>query len=144
LGLIGAAGWGYGRWDRLVRSGKQISDPRLIAILDQAREAMGVRRSVTLATLPEVHSPAVFGVWRVCVLLPEAALVQLNERELRLVFMHEMAHVRRNDGLLDMILMGLPFLHWFNPLVWLAVRRLGKLVVAKAEGPHHPIGGTGW
>ncbi len=124
LVLVGAAGWRYGKWKRLVRSGKRISDSRLLSILDQAREAMGVRRSVALVAAPEANSPAVFGVWRVCLLLPEATLLHLDERELRLVFMHEMAHVRRNDGLLDVILMGLQFLHWFNPLVWFAFHRL--------------------
>ncbi len=124
LALVGAAGWRYGKWNRLVRSGKRISDRRLLSILEEAREAMGVRRSVTLVSMPEVGSPAVFGVWRVWLLLPEATRLHLDERELRLVFMHEMAHLRRNDGLLDVILMGLQFLHWFNPLVWLAFHRL--------------------
>jgi biopolymer transport protein ExbD len=69
-------------------------------------------------------SPAVFGVWRVRLLFPEILLYQLSQEELRMVFLHELAHVRRADLLLNWLLMLVQFLHWFNPLVWLALHRL--------------------
>jgi hypothetical protein len=59
-----------------------------------------------------------------CLLLPESTLRQLDDSELRMVFLHEMAHVRRNDVLLNYLMMAVQFLHWFNPLVWLALHRL--------------------
>jgi len=50
---------------------------------------------------------------------------------MRLVFLHEMAHIRRHDLGLNVLLMAAQFLHWFNPLVWLATHRIradGELV----------------
>jgi HEAT repeat protein len=41
-----------------------------------------------------------------------------------MIFLHELAHVRRKDVLLNYLLVGVQFLHWFNPLVWLALHRL--------------------
>ena len=122
--LVSLAGWGYVQWCRLIRQGRQLSHARLLALLDGAREAMGVRRPVTLVAVAHLSSPAVFGFWRVRLLLPEDALAQLTDQDLRLLFLHEMAHVRRQDMLLNLLLMAVQFVHWFNPLVWLGLHRL--------------------
>ena len=124
LALVSLAGWRYARWCRLIRQGRRLSDPRLLALLDGARQAMGVRCPVTLVAMARLGSPAVFGFRRVRLLLPETMLDQLTDQDLRLLFLHEMAHVRRHDMLLNLVLMVVQFVHWFNPLVWLGLHRL--------------------
>jgi len=96
----------------------------LLGLLESARETMKVRRPVQLVAIPELNSPAVFGIFQTRLLLPESTLRQLDDGELRMIFLHEMTHVRRNDVLLNYLLMAVQFLHWFNPLVWLALHRL--------------------
>jgi len=124
LVLVSLAGWRYAQWCRLIRQGRRLSEPRLLALLDDARQALGVRRPVTLVAMPQLGSPAVFGFRRVRLLLPETALDQLTDQELRLLFLHEMAHVRRHDMLLNLLLMAVQYVHWFNPLLWLGLHRL--------------------
>jgi beta-lactamase regulating signal transducer with metallopeptidase domain len=131
LCLIALASWRYWRWNGLIARGWPITDPRLLELLGDARATMGVRRPVKLIAMKRLDSPAVFGLRRVCLLLPESAIAQLSDRELRLVFLHEMAHIRRHDLGLNVLLMAVQFLHWFNPLVWLATHRIradGELV----------------
>src|SRR5580658_10661132 len=48
----------------------------------------------------------------------------LERREARLVVLHEMIHIRRRDVLLNWISLLTLALHWFNPLAWVAMRRL--------------------
>lgn len=43
---------------------------------------------------------------------------------LRSVFLHELAHWRRGDTLLSFLMSGLLILHWFNPLLWFALRSM--------------------
>jgi hypothetical protein len=124
VALVSLAGWRYGQWCRLIRQGRRLSDTRLLALLDGARQAMGVRRPVTLVALARLSSPAVFGFRRVRLLLPETALDLLTDQDLRLLFLHEMAHVRGQDMLLNVLLMAVQFMHWFNPLVWVGLHRL--------------------
>jgi hypothetical protein len=66
----------------------------------------------------------VFGVWRIHLLLPETALKLLCDQEWRLVFLHEMTHIRNCDTVLNAFLIAVQFLHWFNPLVWIGLNRL--------------------
>jgi hypothetical protein len=40
------------------------------------------------------------------------------------VLLHEVAHVKRRDVLLNWLMILAGALHWFNPLVWLGLRRL--------------------
>ncbi|MCX6916483.1 MAG: M56 family metallopeptidase, partial [Verrucomicrobia bacterium] len=124
LALVSLAGWRYAQWCRLIRQGRRLAEPRLLALLDGARQAMGVRRPVTLVAMARLGSPAVFGFRRVRLLLPETMLDQLTDQDLRLLFLHEMAHVRRHDMLLNLVLMAVQFVHWFNPLLWLGLHRL--------------------
>jgi beta-lactamase regulating signal transducer with metallopeptidase domain/HEAT repeat protein len=124
LSLLMLAGWRLRRWNRLIQKGRRISEPRLLGLLESARETMKVRRRLQLVAMPELSSPAVFGIFQTRLLLPESTLRQLDDGELRMIFLHEMAHVRRNDMLLNYLLMAVQFLHWFNPLVWLALHRL--------------------
>ena len=124
LALVSLAVWRYTQWCRLIRQGRRLADPRLLALLDGARQAMGVRRPVTLVAMARLGSPAVFGFRRVRLLLPETMLDQLTDQDLRLLFLHEMAHVRRHDMLLNVLLMAVQFVHWFNPLLWLGLHRL--------------------
>ncbi|HWQ90778.1 MAG TPA: M56 family metallopeptidase [Clostridia bacterium] len=131
LCLVALAWWRYVRWKRLILRGQAITNPNLLALLDDARVAMGVRRPVKLVSMPGLNSPAVFGLRRVCLLLPQSATTKLSGQELRMVFLHEMAHIRRHDLELNVLFIGVQFLHWFNPLVWLASHRIradGELV----------------
>src|SRR5690606_18119326 len=56
------------------------------------------------------------------VLLPEA--VDWPEERIRAVLLHELAHIRRNDWLVQLLAGVLRAVYWFNPLVWLACARL--------------------
>jgi beta-lactamase regulating signal transducer with metallopeptidase domain len=124
LCLMTLAGWRYQQWTRLIAQGQPVSDPSLLGLLDSARADMGVRRPVKMVVVERLGSPAVFGIWRVCLLLPQSAVEHLSAEELRMVFLHEMAHVRRHDAGLNFLLIALQFLHWFNPLIWLAAHRI--------------------
>jgi beta-lactamase regulating signal transducer with metallopeptidase domain/HEAT repeat protein len=124
LSLLVLAGWRLRRWHGLIQNGRRISEPRLLRLLDAARETMQVRRPIQLVAVPKLNSPAVLGIFQARLLLPESTLRQLDDGELRMIFLHELAHVRRHDVLLNYLLMAVQFLHWFNPLVWLALHRL--------------------
>jgi len=88
-----------------------------------------IARAYRLRRPPLVlHSahPSVLGTWgiaRAKVLLPSDALAWPADR-IRIVLAHELAHVRRGDWIVQMAVELLCAAYWFNPLVWLAARRL--------------------
>ena len=67
--------------------------------------------------------PAVIGVLRPSVIVPADAMSWTAER-LRLVLLHECAHVRRRDALLQVIASLATAAYWWHPLAWVAARRV--------------------
>ena len=57
-----------------------------------------------------------------CCCLGEAA--HWSHERLHIVLLHEMAHIRRRDCVTQALAELAGSLYWFNPLVWLAIRRL--------------------
>jgi beta-lactamase regulating signal transducer with metallopeptidase domain len=91
--------------------------------LRELSQRFGLARPVQLL---QSHHPALLVTWGVRspkILLPLAADIWPADR-IRVVLAHELAHVMRNDWLLQISAELLRALYWFNPLVWLARRRL--------------------
>lgn len=71
----------------------------------------------------EVDAPIVVGAIAPIVVVPYAALAWSAERW-RVVLLHELAHVRRRDGAVNLVAQLACSLHWIDPLAWIAARRL--------------------
>ncbi len=91
--------------------------------LGEARSYLSVGRRVRLQRSPRETIPMVWGWLRPVVLLPASADHWTRERK-RVVLLHELAHVRRADCLWQLLAHLACALYWFNPLAWLACRRL--------------------
>src|ERR1051325_6353759 len=102
----------------------RITDPQALQILNQARQRMRIGRQVALFSAPNLTTPALMGLVRPRILLPTKVLDQFHPSELRLIFLHELAHLRRRDIAINWLISILNMLHWFNPMVWLAFSRI--------------------
>jgi beta-lactamase regulating signal transducer with metallopeptidase domain len=100
-----------------------ITDAKVRGILDDARQFMRIRTSVALLQAPALSTPALMGIVNPKILLPTHVLNQFHPSELRLIFLHELAHLRRRDVAVNWLITILQMLHWFNPLIWIAFAR---------------------
>ena len=100
-----------------------LRDRDVLTLLEECCERMGVRRVPLIAESEAVQTPALHGVFRPRLLLPAGFTQTFTTDELRFVFLHELAHLRRHDLLLNWIMTSLQILHWFNPLVWFGFAR---------------------
>ena len=83
----------------------------------------GWKRTVSVRRSDAVTVPMVWGLFRPVILLPADADEWQPERR-RAVLLHELAHIQRQDWLMQTIAQITCAVYWFNPLVWFAVRRL--------------------
>ncbi|HEX6463382.1 MAG TPA: M56 family metallopeptidase, partial [Vicinamibacterales bacterium] len=93
--------------------------------IDQARSlaaALGLRGVRFLRTRTQ-SMPMAWGIFRSSVLIPQDADAWPADR-LRIVLLHELAHVKRRDCLTHLVAQAACAAYWFNPLAWMAARRL--------------------
>lgn len=114
---------GLALWLR-VRRLPSVHDPALLTLLDACRQHMGIRRPVMLVETDLVGGPAQTGIFRPRLLLPEGLAATLSSAELRFIFCHELAHIKRGDVLVRGVAALIQGVHWFNPLVWWAFHRM--------------------
>src|SRR5690606_7839540 len=88
-----AANW---RMLRKIKSVSPCDDLRILALWRKCRECAGVRRTIPVILFDGVFQPAVMGLFRARLLLPLDA-GNLSDDQLRMVMLHELAHVRRFD-----------------------------------------------
>lgn len=64
-------------------------------------------------------SPAVFGIFYAKIIIPE----YLKDENIDYILIHESEHIRRVDNLWRVVAVITCCLHWFNPFVWLFLKR---------------------
>jgi hypothetical protein len=114
-------------------------------MLQQAQDAMGIYRKVTLLLSSRVQVPVMLGAIKPVILLPVATISQLTPQQLEAIILHELAHIRRHDYLINIIQTLLETALFFNPFVWLISRAIRRerelccddLVVSCAAEPIH-------
>lgn len=111
----------------LLRSAVPVTDT---AVLEQWQSLQNAilfdkKPNLKLLTSPNVVTPLSIGLTRytIRVVLPEKAY---TPEERALIFRHELIHIARGDAVLKLTLTVCVALGWFNPLLWLAIKRCGQ------------------
>ena len=95
--------------------------------LQIARQLAGSRSTTRLKLVDGQMSPAVCGLIRPVILLPQALVEKLSASQLRAVLLHEMLHLRRGDVWVNCAQAMLQIFYWWHPLLWLANARIRRV-----------------
>lgn len=97
-----------------------ITEGRIVKIFESCKKSMSVQQDISLLLAGKISSPTVFGFFRPRVLLSSIHMKVLDEQQLRYIFHHELAHIKRRDVGVNWLMHGLLILNWFNPILWYA------------------------
>jgi beta-lactamase regulating signal transducer with metallopeptidase domain len=86
--------------------------------------SLGVRRLVHVVEAHAVDIPSVIGWWRPVILLPIGALAGLTPAQADAILVHELAHIRRHDYLVNGFQHVAETLLFYHPAVWWISRRM--------------------
>jgi beta-lactamase regulating signal transducer with metallopeptidase domain len=100
------------RSSRLVESGDVLRRCRTLA------DSLGIARSVSVGICDRLAMPVLIGVVRPLILLPPIALSGWTVEQLEMVLLHELAHLRRWDNLVNLLQRFVESLLFFHPVVW--------------------------
>lgn len=110
------------RLARRVR-GVPCTDSHVRMILAECMQQSGLRSELSVIESAAVSSPALFGIISPRLLMPIGFQQTFSAAELRYVFLHELAHLKRRDLPMNGLIAILQAIHWFNPFVWIGFAR---------------------
>jgi len=91
--------------------------------LQALAQKLGIRQKVHLLESGLIQGPATLGFLRPLILLPLGLVNHLTVAQVEAILLHELAHIRRSDYLVNMLQCLLENIFFFNPgLLWLSYR----------------------
>ena len=111
------------RLSRLPRRSKKQDDQDVPewfqGLLSKTAQDLKLRKTPTVIFSNNAKSPAVYGIFRPVLLLPERCLDQLSQKQAEHILIHELCHLKRGDLLVHWFCLILQVIYWFNPLlIW--------------------------
>ncbi len=133
----------------IIRNTPTSRDPELLKQLHACQREMGTDRPIRIVVSDKINSPGLFGILHTYLLLPSRILIEKETKTLRYILLHEMAHLKRWDIAVGIISSGFHVLHWFNPILGYAHKRMqadreiacDEIVLARLQP--HEVGAYG-
>ena len=121
-GMLFLFGLGWAGASRLRRDSLVMPAAWIVELSLELQKLMQIARGVTLGITDRIVSPVVIGIFTPTILLPAAVLTGYTRAQIEMVLLHELAHIRRWDGLVNILQRLMEALFFFHPLVWLVSR----------------------
>ena len=107
----------------LLRHAEQIVDPHYTTLWREEQVRAGIKKAnIPLLRSDTLTTPLSIGLFRPAVRLVLPAR-HYTPAQLRLIYRHELVHIGREDSGTKFFMTLVAALCWFNPLMWLALRR---------------------
>jgi len=125
--MLGWFGTGLFRLRQWIRRAVPVTEARVLAALELARELLGLSRRVEVVVSSDVPTALTLGLLKPMVLLAKNDLENLTDSDVQKILLHECAHVRRHDNLWLRLTLLVRTTFFFQPLIWWACRQAALL-----------------
>ncbi len=113
-------------WNSIYRIRQNITDAGFGQTVKRLSKQLTVTKNVQAAFSEWVDVPCVTGFIKPIILLPVSITTYLTTDEIEAILMHELAHVKRNDYLLNFIQQVMGILLFFNPFAKLVANVINE------------------
>ncbi len=103
---------------RLRKSAAKGCPPEWEAKLSKLADQLGMRRAVKLAESALVSVPMTAGWFKPVILLPVGMLMGIPASQVEMIVLHELAHIKRHDYLVNLAQSVMEILFFYHPAVW--------------------------
>ena len=93
-----------------------ITDKRVNLILERCKKKLKIRKHIKIIKQDSLSSPATIGIFNIRILLTSEFL-EFNDTDLTNIFRHELAHYKRKDNFINLLLLIIKSIFWFHPMM---------------------------
>jgi bla regulator protein BlaR1 len=116
-------------WNSIYRIRQNITEAGFQQQVNNLARKMGIGRFVKVAFSEFIDVPCITGFLKPLILLPFSISSYLTAEEIAAILLHELAHIRRNDYLLNLVQQAIGILLFFNPFA----RLINKVINTERE-----------
>lgn len=121
------------RWPLIFRQHKNLLANTLqplpeefIKFIETKKQWLHLKKSIRLFIISGIKSPMTIGFFKPFILLPIAGITHLSTTAVEAILLHELAHIKRNDYLINILVQLLQSIIWFNPFARLLVKEMER------------------
>src|SRR5690606_23924410 len=86
--------------------------------VDSLSAALGLYHKVQVLTSTLVRTPITYGYLKPVILLPASLVFSLSPAQMEAIIAHELAHIKRNDYLVNLLQSCMEVVFFFHPCFW--------------------------
>jgi beta-lactamase regulating signal transducer with metallopeptidase domain len=109
---------------RIRKNSHPLANPQILGIIAKHQSANHIRRNIRVSVSSSIQMPLAFGAIHPHILLPAHLTDELSKEHIDAILLHEVCHIKRNDILKSYACVLAKTLHWFNPLVWIGLKKM--------------------
>jgi beta-lactamase regulating signal transducer with metallopeptidase domain len=83
--------------------------------INNAKTSFNIAKHIQISISKNIATPLTIGFFKPIILIPIAAINQLSAQQLEAILLHELAHIKRNDYFLNLLLIFVDAFMFFNP-----------------------------
>ena len=87
---------------------------------------IGIQQKLSVWLSTSIHSPMVIGFIKPVILIPMATINHLSMAQMEAVLLHELAHIKRHDYFINLLVAFIETIFFFNPFAWMLVQSIKK------------------
>lgn len=84
----------------------------------QQKNSMGITRTLSILVSKDIQCPITFGSIKPIILIPASLVLYLTPAQLEAIITHELAHIKRNDYLHNIIQSAMEAIFFYHPCFW--------------------------
>jgi beta-lactamase regulating signal transducer with metallopeptidase domain len=122
--MLARAGALVAEAEALRQRSRPLANEAVLHLIEEAQRKLGLVRRVRVVVTEQLTSPAVMGWLTPVLILPISLVTTLPMGDIQLILLHELAHIRRGDYLVNLCQLLAESLLFFNPAVWWISRQI--------------------
>ena len=117
-----------------IKDRPQIYDENIKVLLEGCKKDLNINRSINIVRIDGDRCPALFGFINPYILIPDGIEEKITQDEMRYILLHELAHYKRKDMAVSLLISLLQLIYWFNPIIYYGFYLMKKDMEIACDG----------
>lgn len=110
--------------EKRIKGLKKYTNTGILTVVKECRHRINIKSRIPVFIYDGFKSPCILGIIKPKIYIPKYILNISDQNVLSHIFLHELMHYKRKDLFYNFLSIIVLLIHWFNPLVWFAVKKM--------------------